>query len=408
MKKTDTVKIWIIAEIVIIIFLMIAVVVKTVFAGTRSEESAYSIPSATETVSIDDIVLPVNLMEEEEAEMSDVTYEADKPNEADGSDEIDEPDETDLYEMDYPEEVKDKLEDMSDQEKLSMLLVTTPEALTEREKVTQAGEIFKHSYTENPVTGLIFSETNFDDEKSGMEMLKSLREWSREETGMTLMLGYSEQGENGAENLSDRGFNLYIIPSGTEDADTLGADAAAHLMVPALETPVTAALEREDTEDVVILADSDDVGEIVSAINSGRGMIFRTNDPGMREKLAEAVNNGDISAEALNHAAGYAVTVRLSLTANRPEDIEKVIEEKQEEAPAAAKKSTTQSSQKKTTEVKKTPEQEAAEALQAAEEAAAKEQLRQAEELQKQQAAAEQAAGQAASEAEAQAAGQNQ
>lgn len=408
MKKTDTVKIWIIAEIVIIFFLMIAVVVKTVFAGTRSEESSYSIPSATETVSIDDIVLPVNLMEEEEAEMSDVTDEADKPNEADGSDEIDEPDETDLYEMDYPEEVKDKLEDMSDQEKLSMLLVTTPEALTEREKVTQAGEIFKQSYTENPVTGLIFSETNFDDEKSGMEMLKSLREWSREETGMTLMLGYSEQGENGAENLSDRGFNLYIIPSGTEDVETLGADAAAHLMVPALETQVTAALEREDTEDVVILADSDDVGEIVSAINSGRGMIFRTNDSGMREKLAEAVNNGDISAEALNHAAGYAVTVRLSLTANRPEDIEKEIEEKQEEAPAAAKKSTTQSSQKKTTEVKKTPEQEAAEALQAAAEAAAKEQLKQAEELQKQQAAAEQAAGQAASEAEAQAAGQNQ
>jgi len=408
MKKTDTVRIWIIAETAVIILLLIAVLIKTVFAGTRDEEPAYSVPSTAETaaVSYDDIELPVNLMDEEEAEMAE------------------ESDEPDIYEMDYSDEVMDKLDGMSDQEKLSMLLVTSPEALTGRGKVTQAGEIFRQSYTENPVTGLIFSDSNFEDERSGMEMLKSLREWSREDTGMTLLLGHREQGEQEAEALSDKGFNLYIVPSGTEDAESLGADAAAHLMVPALATSVEAALEREDTEDVPVIAQSNDADEIVSAINSGKGMIFSTDDPEMHKKLTEAVESGDITAEALDHAAGYAVTIRLSLTASRPEEVEKVPEEKQEEAPAAEKKSTSQSSQKKKTEEKKTPEQEAAEALQAAAEAAAKEQQRQAEELQKQieqaqkeaakqaeelqkqqAAAAEQAAKQAA---EQQAAGQGQ
>lgn len=380
MKKTDTVRIWIIAETAVIILLLIAVLIKTVFAGTRDEEPAYSVPSTAETaaVSYDDIELPVNLMDEEEAEMAE------------------ESDEPDIYEMDYSDEVMDKLDGMSDQEKLSMLLVTSPEALTGRGKVTQAGEIFRQSYTENPVTGLIFSDSNFEDERSGMEMLKSLREWSREDTGMTLLLGHREQGEQEAEALSDKGFNLYIVTSGTEDAESLGADAVAHLMVPALATSVEAALEREDTEDVPVIAQSNDADEIVSAINSGKGMIFSTDDPEMHKKLTEAVESGDITAEALDHAAGYAVTIRLSLTASRPEEVEKVPEEKQEEAPAAEKKSTSQSSQKKTEE-KKTPEQEAAEALQAAAEAAAKEQQRQAEELQKQ---IEQAQKEAAKQAE--------
>ena len=397
MKKLDTVKIWIIAEIAAIVLLVIAVLMKTVFAGNKEEEPRYTMPgTGTQTVSDEDIVIPYDLMEGE--------FEEEESGEAEDTE--------DLYAMDYPEEVLDKLVGMDTAQKVSMLIVTSPEVLCDVDKVTQTGDVFHKALTDRPVSGLIMSDSNYGSEAEGMKMLKTLREWSRESTGMNILLGYREQGDTAAGELSDRGYNLYCIPGGSEDSAQKGEEAASGSMIPAITLSLAdaMALPMEDmlaeagAENAPVIAQTGSADDAADAIIAGRTYLYSTDNMDLYTGLIEKTEAGDIPAEALDHAAGYAISVRMGLTAMRSEDMEKVPEEetKVQEKSSSAKKTAAKKEEKK-----KTPEEEAAEAAQKAMEEAAKEQQRQAEAAQKamEEAAKEQqkqleAAAKAAQEAQ--------
>jgi hypothetical protein len=137
-----------------------------------------------------------------------------------------------------------------------MLIVTSPEAVCDVERVKTTGDIFKSSYESRPVTGLIFSDENYESGNEGMNMLKTLREWSREMTGMNLLLGYREQDDGDAGSISDRGYNLFLIPSGSENATELAVKAMDKNMIPALTMPLEEAMGQEDGDDVMIIADN--------------------------------------------------------------------------------------------------------------------------------------------------------
>ena len=350
--KKNAGRIWIIAEAAIAVLLIGAIVVKSVFADNVSDEPTYSIPAKTAAeVPTEDIPRPADLLEDEETEEAENSVSENE----------------NKYEMDYPGDVLNKLTEMTTEQKISMLIVTSPEAVCDVERVKTTGDIFKSSYESRPVTGLIFSDENYESGNEGMNMLKTLREWSREMTGMNLLLGYREQDDGDAGSISDRGYNLFLIPSGSENATELAVEAMDKNMIPALTMPLEEAMGQEDGDDVLIIAQMSDAAAAVNAINEGQRFLYSTDDMEMVSALIDAVNNGEISAEALDHAAGYGVSIRQALTENRPEEYEKELVEETANT-ASTKKQPAQQAKKP----EKTPEELAAEEAQKQAEALAK------------------------------------
>lgn len=353
--KKNAGRIWIIAEAAIAVLLIGAIVVKSVFADNVSDEPTYSIPAKTAAeVPTEDIPRPADLLEDEETEEAENSVSENE----------------NKYVMDYPGDVLNKLTEMTTEQKISMLIVTSPETICDVERVKTAGDVFQSSYESRPVTGLIFSDENYESENEGMNMLKTLREWSREVTGMNLLLGYREQDDGDAGSISDRGYNLYLIPSGTENAAELAAEVMDRNMVPALTMSLEEATEQEDGNDALIIAQMNDAASAINAINEGRRLLYSTDDMEMISALEDAVNNGEISAEALDHAAGYGVSIRQALTENRPEEYEKEPVEETPEDDSSKKQPAPQA--EKTVKTEKTPEQLAAEEAQKQAEALAK------------------------------------
>lgn len=380
MKKFVIVKIWIGLEIAAAVALATLVLLKMFVWKEADTGPTYQIPQdARQEVDIEDIQLPRDLLKdtyEEETAGAEATLTAESET-ITGN----------MYEADYPEEVMNRLEQMSPAQKAEILLLATPESFCEKPKVTVAGEVFSQAFSEKDVSGFFFSDTNLVSDGACMEMLQKLRTWSRDKSGMNLLLGY--RGTQDAQTLSEKGFNLLCIGD-AGDSEKIQA-AADNCMIPALLTGTVPAQETEDP--LAVIVETNDTAAIITAINDGNTALYSTDAyTELRPALSEAAENGEILPEALNKAAGYALSVRLGLTQLRPEEYEK-------EPPKAAP------APKKSKQL--TPEEQAAQAAkqlqeQAAKEAqkAQKEAQKQAEQLQKQ--LAEQAAAAAAAAAAAQ------
>lgn len=366
MKKFLFVKIWIALEIVALLVLGVLAVLKTFAWKQEQGEVTYRIPEETvQEVSFSDIELPRDLSvdeyeEEDQAAEGDLTGET-----LTGS----------VFKMDYPQEVLDKLSEMTEEQKIEMLLLTTPEALCEKTKVTVAGDIFANAFSEKRVSGLIFTDQNFVTDGAGMEMLKKIRGWSRESTGMTIFLGYRPgKAPLDAKALSERGFNMIFTDPKEQDLSDLLQNAADALMIPA---SVIGSEEADQLDERIMrIVKPADAAEVTEAYNQGRSFLIETDDVmTMKNALLQASESGDLLPEALDQAAGYALSLRMGLTAMRPEETEK-------EPPKAAPA-------KKTTK-QKTPEEQAKEAAEQLAKQAEKEAKKaqeaakkQAEELQK-------------------------
>ena len=332
MKKFLIVKIWIGLEIAALLALVVMVLLKLYVFGSDQAEKTYQVPTGVpDQVQTGEFELPRDLtVDEYEGENANV--EGDFAAEGEmitGS----------IYRTDYPEEVLERLSSMSEQEKTDVLLLTTPEVLCEKAKVTVAGSVFSEAFAQKPVSGIFFSDANFVSEASGMEMLKTIRGWAREASGLNLLLGYDKQGKD-AQALSDRGFNLFCMEDGGSAEDAMAAS-----MVPAYVATFENAPETDDS--VAVIIRTDDADKIIEALNDGKTYLYRVNDyQAVREALWQAANSGEIIPEALDQAAGYVLTLRSALTQMRPEEMEK-------EPPKAAPA-------KKTTK-QKTPEEQALE-----------------------------------------------
>ncbi|MBO4901307.1 MAG: hypothetical protein J5518_00745 [Lachnospiraceae bacterium] len=391
MRKFLIVKIWIALEIVAVLAVAVLVLLKVFVWQETEQEPNYKIPQTeTKETDLEGIPLPRDLTADEYEEDI-AAADADLNAESDtvtGS----------LYEADYPEEVMAQIGKLNETQKIELLLMTTPEVLCEKDKVTVAGNIFQQAFAEKGVSGLIFSDKNFVSDAAGMEMFKTIRGWSRDAGAPLVLLGYAGNTQV-ASKLSDRGFNLLFVDG--VSADAIG-EAAENCMVPAVSTDPAnlgelggSAVSADSVSSAVsAVVETEEADAIIDLINEGRTCFYRVKDyTGIREALIGAAQEGVIFPEALDKSAGYALTVRYALTQMRPEEFEKEVPK------------TTPSKKKKT----QTPEEQAAEAAQKLQEQAIKdaqkaqkEAQKQAEQLQKQ--LQEQAAAAAAAAAQAPAA----
>ncbi len=371
MKRTDSLKIWIIAEVVLLVLVAVLTVLKISTAGDETKEATYILPTETnDEVSIDEIEIPVNLYEGEDQEMA----------AASGMDK-------DPYLLDdYPAETLEKLAGMDTVQKISGLFVISPETLCGVGRVTRAGDVFRRAYANTSVSGIILSDRNFESEASGMQMLKTIRDLSREFTGMNIMLGYREQADNEAAPVSDRGFNMFMLTQ-DEDTEAKASQAQGANMVPAIIFEPDS--DMSSTPGIVKILKAGSASQVIESVNAGNSVLYSIDSKEIIEDLKNAVETGEIPGEALDHAAGYAVTVRLALTQVRPEEYEKIPE-------TTAQTTPDNNPAQKTPEKTKTPEELAAEAA-AAQAAALQKQLEEAQkEAQKQLEDAQKAAAAAA------------
>lgn len=330
---------------------------------------SYTIPTSEDNTDVDiaDIKLPTDLLAQSGSEDGEAFV-------------------GDLYEMGYTDDIMERLSGMSINQKIDILMITTPEALTDKEKVTIAGDVFKDAYSSYPVTGLYFTDDNFTSEDDGMKMLKTIRGWSRNLTGMNVFLGYhGDRSDTGA--LSDLGLNLYCVDYGDDNAAEHLTEAAEANMLAAYVADIDDAFSV-DEQGVFYIAKCDSAEDIRDAIKMGRTFLYLTeNFFDIRVELIQNVTEGTIPEKALDKAAGYALTVRQTLTDIRPEDGEKSPEPEVQAAPAASTK-------KATTKKTMTPEEQAAAAAAEAQkqaEAALRELQKQAEDAMR--AATKQAEG---------------
>lgn len=329
--KISAITIWIGLEVLTVFVLAVAVCIHMVYGGESGNEATYSVPTP-QTASIDQsqIELPVDLM-------------AEKPDDVGMA--------GDLYSMDYPEDIMNALNEMSIEQKVDMLFVTTPESLCGRPLVTVAGNIFSEAYNTHPVTGLIFTDANFTSESAGMGMLASIRKWSRDKTGMNVLLGYTGETTD-ATILSDKGINLYCLSPGEEEAGQITKAASDAGMVSAFYVAYDRIDPTEDVDGLYIVSITG-VQEAIDLVNTGRTFLYMTRDfMTDRDGMLQAVNEGRVPGEALDKAAGYALSIRQALTNMRPEEFEK--------APVSSKPKT--SAKKASARPALTPEQQAVEA----------------------------------------------
>lgn len=355
--KQSAATIWIGLEILALAGVGVAAFVHNVYGESDETAKSYTVPTEESTnLTMEDIQLPTDLLAESDTDDVGTV----------GT----------LYTMDYPEEVLNLLADMSAEQKIDAILITTPEQLTGRDNVTIAGDVFKKSYVSDPVSGLVFSDSNFTSEAEGMKMLSTLRGWARDVNGLNLFIGYWGDTTDPV-TLSDKGINLYQIQSGSDNESELWDAATAANMVPAYYGELVELTDESEISGFTV-AKAADAASIVSAINDGKLVIFLTeNYREVRDGLIASANDGTIIPEALDSAAGYALTARYTLTQIRPEESEK-------EPPAEEPKPAAKTTKKETK--KMTPEEEAAVAAAAAQkeaEAALKALQKQAEDAMK-------------------------
>lgn len=83
---------------------------------------------------------------------------------------------------------------MSLEEKIAQLFFVTPEALTQVDGVTEAGDITRQSFSELPVGGLVLMKGNIRSESQLTQMTENLKQISKDRINVVPFIGVDEEG----------------------------------------------------------------------------------------------------------------------------------------------------------------------------------------------------------------------
>lgn len=118
---------------------------------------------------------------------------------------------------------RELLASMTLEEKILQLFMITPEALTGYDEVYAAGEATKEAVGRFPVGGIVYFSQNLRDEDQTKDMLARTARYSRERTGLPMLLAVDEEGGSVARLSGREGFSLPAFP----DMSQIGASGDA-------------------------------------------------------------------------------------------------------------------------------------------------------------------------------------
>ena len=156
----------------------------------------------------------------------------------------------------YTELAKTYVSNMSEDEKVYQLLITTPESLTGVDAATMAGDATKAAIEAKPVAGIVYDAINFEDSAQTTELIKTTQSFAKtsmfiavaeeggESSPVSSKLGttkfeamstYAAQGEQKvfdnatqmAKDLTKFGFNLNLAPIANLEGDNAYSTDAA-------------------------------------------------------------------------------------------------------------------------------------------------------------------------------------
>lgn len=156
----------------------------------------------------------------------------------------------------YTELAKKYVSNMSEDEKIYQLLITTPESLTGVDAATMAGDATKAAIEAKPVAGIVYDAINFEDSAQTTELIKTTQSFAKtsmfiavaeeggESSPVSSKLGttkfeamstYAAQGEQKvfdnatqmAKDLTKFGFNLNLAPIANLEGDNAYSTDAA-------------------------------------------------------------------------------------------------------------------------------------------------------------------------------------
>ena len=114
----------------------------------------------------------------------------------------------------FSDAVEAKLSEMTLEEKVAQMFVTTPEGLTGVDTVTVAGEGTKAALESYPVGGLIYASRNFAGAAQTEELLAGTQGYGKERSGVELFLLVEEAGgAEGSPVASANGYEVQPYPS---------------------------------------------------------------------------------------------------------------------------------------------------------------------------------------------------
>lgn len=156
----------------------------------------------------------------------------------------------------YTQLAQTYMSNMTEDEKIYQLFITTPEALTGVDAATVAGDATKSAIEAKPVAGIIYDSANFEDSTQTTDLVKTTQSFAKTSMFMAVaeeggdnspvssklgtakfedMSTYAEQGDQKAfdnaatiaKDISKFGFNLNLAPSANfEGSNAYSTDAA--------------------------------------------------------------------------------------------------------------------------------------------------------------------------------------
>lgn len=90
--------------------------------------------------------------------------------------------------------VKEIIESMTLEEKVAQLFILTPEALTGKAVVTEAGRMTKKAVEKYPVCGMIYMSQNLESPDQVRRMINNTQEYSKERIGLPMFISVDEEG----------------------------------------------------------------------------------------------------------------------------------------------------------------------------------------------------------------------
>lgn len=262
-----------------------------------------------------------------------------------------------VSEPELSDEVKEKLASMTLEEKAAQIFLTTPESLTQNERVNIAGAGTKTAINQYPVGGLIYSESNYQGRGQMNDLLSNGQQMMHERMNLYLFLAARMDTEEGASviGISDSyntGTLVDVFSAKRLDDESAGIDMplcfpenrtelaqdTAWVMLSAendvqadQEADMPCALSEECVKTVraagyqgIILTDSlsaDNIADrypvgdaAVLAVKAGVDMVYcPENFPDAYRAVLAAVNTGEIEEEQLDAAVGRILTRKYQL-----------------------------------------------------------------------------------------------
>lgn len=123
-------------------------------------------------------------------------------------------------EVSFSEAVLSKVDAMTLEQKVAQMFIITPEALTDLDRVTVAGNATRNAINQYPVGGLVYSSINFQGKTQTINMLKGVQDHYTQQIGTPVFLMIEEQG--GAETSPLATVNGYTVEAAPAEIGASG------------------------------------------------------------------------------------------------------------------------------------------------------------------------------------------